>query len=93
MWFIKKKREEFLNILDEKFIEMRKLDRISLEDAGKKRKSVRLVEDGLLDDLSHDVELFILSGIAGKKEAIDVLTGEDTLAEAADDVINGTKED
>ena len=67
------KREEFLNILDEKFIEMQKLGRIYSEDAGEKRKSARLVEDGLSDDLSHDVELFALSGIAGKEEAIDVL--------------------
>ncbi len=67
------KKEEFLDALDEKLIEMQRSGRISPEEAKEKREAGVLVENGFSDDLKNDAEIFALSGLADEKEIVDVL--------------------
>jgi len=54
------KKEEFLDALDEKLIEMQRSGRISPEEAKEKREAGVLVENGFSDDLKNDAEIFAL---------------------------------
>ncbi len=69
----KNPKDEFLDALNEELSAMEQSGKISPEQAEEKRKAAALIETGFSDDPKHDALMFSRAGIAGEKEAIEIL--------------------
>ncbi len=78
-------KKKFIESLTDKLAEMQQSGRLSQEQVDDKLLAASKIQTGFSDDLEHDAEIFVLSGIADEEEMIKAFEGRK-------DVENQTKE-